>query len=425
MQLSIARTLVVIFVAMLALSVVAISTFGQWVEDRTVGALAATQSRRDAELIFQNLYSVMRKGWTKDEIAELVERVNQTQPDIHVAVYRSQQVADMYGEIARDADARNLDPLIGTAMESGMEQLTVEGDTLRFIYPVRMTEECVSCHTGAPGSINGVIDIRFPSEKLKAPLRFTLRALNWSFAAVIGLLFVLVLLKLRFLVARPISDLADHIDGILVSGNLDIRVEGRQFTFLSEVRSLAHNFNRLLGQLESSRRELVRQSVTDPLTGLANRRHFDAVCSQEVARARRHGHPLAVIMIDLDGFKPINDRLGHAAGDAVLRAVAEVLAANVRVTDTAARLGGDEFAVLAAETDDAGARFLTQKLENAIAATKVPIEGMLVSVEASIGMAMMPKDGDTIAAALEHADQAMYAAKQARKARAQPKLKAV
>lgn len=418
MQLSISRTLFIIFLAMLALSVGVVSTFGRWIEDRTLNSLATAQSRRDAELIFQNLYSVMRKGWNKDEISQLVERINTTLPDIHIAIHRSQQVADAYGEIEADSTARQIDPLIREVMSSGTERLVGQGEALRFVYPVLVTEECIGCHAGAAlGSVNGVIDIRFPVGKLKAPLEFSLNALNWSFAIIIALLFLLVLLKVRFLVARPISDLARHIDNILVSGDLGSRVQGRQFTWLTEVRSLAHNFNRLLEQLESSRSELVRQSVTDPLTGLANRRYLDGVFEQEAARSRRHNHSLAVIMIDLDGFKPINDRLGHAAGDAVLRRVAEALEANVRVNDTVARIGGDEFVVVAAETCPDGARILARKLAEMVEAVRVDVDGVRVAVGASVGVAVMPMDGETMEEVMGRADQAMYACKQARKVR--------
>lgn len=416
MHLSIARTMLAIFIATVAISVLAVGTFGRWIEEKTVSSLAAEQSRRDAELVFQNLYSVMRKGWTKAEISELIERINTTQPDIQVAVHRSQQVADAFGEIETDASARRDDPLIREALQSGNERLSSDGDTLRFVYPVRVTEECGGCHLGvALGSVNGVIDIRFPMDRLKAPLGFSMRALNWSFAAVIGLLFVLVMLKVRFLLVRPITDLAHHIDGIVVSGDLGRRVKGRQFTWLLEVNSLAHNFNRLMNQLEASRSELLRQSITDPLTGLVNRRQFDTVFAREVARFNRHGHSLAVIMIDLDGFKPINDRLGHAAGDAVLREVGRVLRENVRINDTPARIGGDEFAVLATETSGDGATILAQKLEEAINGLQVEVDGGMASVGASVGVAVIPDDSTDMGDALARADQAMYACKQAHK----------
>ena len=118
---------------------------------------------------------------------------------------------------------------------------------------------------------------------------------------------------------------------------------------------------RLLGRLNE-------QSRTDALTGLANRRRLDERLSEEFARARRHGHPLAVAMCDLDFFKRINDRLGHATGDAVLRRVAAILRERCRSTDLVARYGGEEFCIVFLDTDAALAATVCEALREAIAA---------------------------------------------------------
>jgi diguanylate cyclase (GGDEF)-like protein len=416
MQLSISRTLVVIYVAIAVVSFAAIGLVSSWVQERSVATIAASESRRNAELIFQNLYSVMRKGWSKAEITELVSRMNDAIPDIRVAIYRSQQVADAFGEIESDRTIRTSDPEIAATIMTGQERLITMGETPRYIYPVRVGPECRDCHVNAVlGSINGVIDIRFPTNRLRVPLEFTLNSVTWAFIAVIGAIFVLVLLKVRFLVARPITDLARHIDGIVVSGDLSRRVAGRSFQWLSEVRSLAHNFNRLMEELESSRTALVELSTTDPLTGLANRRRFSEALSAEVERSQRYGHGFALIMIDLDGFKPINDRWGHAAGDLVLKAVAGALTVAVRANDLPARLGGDEFIILSPETSAEGARTLADKLTLAIAALRVQAVNAELTVGASVGVALFPDQGRTAGELLARADAAMYADKSSRK----------
>ena len=412
MQLSIARTLVVIYVAIAVLSSTAIGMVSAWVQERSVTTIATTESRRNAELIFQNLYSVMRKGWTKDEISELVVRMNQAIPDIQVGLVRSQQVADSFGEIAADRKIRMTDRDVAEVMASGRERLLNLGDTLRYIYPVKVVAECRECHVEAAlGSVNGVIDISFPINRLRVPLEFTLSSVTWAFVAVIISIFVLVLLKVRYLVARPITHLARHIDGIVQSGDLGRRVGGRSFQWLSEVRSLAHNFNRLMEDLESSRRALVEQSTTDALTGLANRRRFSEVLSAEITRGQRYGHPFGVIMIDLDGFKPVNDRHGHAAGDLVLHEVARVLRENVRANDLVARIGGDEFVVVLPETGAPGVESLREKLAQEIASLTVDLGDVTLVVGASLGAANYPAHGDAAATLLAAADAAMYAEK--------------
>ena len=109
-------------------------------------------------------------------------------------------------------------------------------------------------------------------------------------------------------------------------------------------------------------REVQRLSTTDPLTGLANRRHFDATAQLEVLRARRHRRPLSAVMLDVDRFKEVNDTCGHAAGDRVLVALAGLCVSMSRRTDLKARLGGDEFCLLLPETGPSAAHQLTERI---------------------------------------------------------------
>lgn len=151
---------------------------------------------------------------------------------------------------------------------------------------------------------------------------------------------------------------------------------------------------------------------TDVLTELANRRHAGEVLSAAVARARRHDGQLCAVLVDIDRFKMVNDRHGHAAGDAVLRAVARHLTAGLREEDLAARWGGEEFLLLLPETDDAG--IVCERLRAAIAAQPVARETdpptPPIPVTASFGWAAWTGD-ETGEALVARADAAMYAAK--------------
>jgi diguanylate cyclase (GGDEF)-like protein len=417
MRLSISRTLLAIYLVIAILSVGAIGIATHWVKERSVATLALSESRRNATLIFQNLYSVMRKGWSKAEISELVDRMNSTVPDIHVEVYRSRAVADLFGEIDSDRQMRETDPVIAEVLASGQEKLVNLGSTIRYVYPVVVSEECLSCHSNVSlGAVNGVIDIQFPTENLKVPLNFTLNTMIYVFSVSVTILLVLVLLKIRFLVAQPISSLTRHIEEIIVSGDLSRRISERASQWLIEVRSLTDNFNRLMGELQGSRDALVQQSTTDALTGLANRRRFDEEFPREIERARRHGLPLAVIMIDLDGFKPVNDTHGHGVGDQLLATVAVALESQARANDLVVRLGGDEFAVLAPDTSPEGVSLFASRLEAAVKRVRIEVPDGEVSVGASMGIALYPQNGMTPEALLSQADEAMYADKKRRKA---------
>ena len=152
-------------------------------------------------------------------------------------------------------------------------------------------------------------------------------------------------------------------------------------------------------------------ALRDPLTGLPNRMLLDDRIGQAIARTRRTKEPFAVIVVDLDNFKDVNDVRGHAAGDAVLRALARRFQAAVRATDTVARIGGDEFVVLSPETaDDDQAAVLVGRLRHALR-TPFEIDRTTIEIDGSLGWAIAPDDGATSDQLLARADGRMYATK--------------
>jgi diguanylate cyclase (GGDEF)-like protein/PAS domain S-box-containing protein len=156
--------------------------------------------------------------------------------------------------------------------------------------------------------------------------------------------------------------------------------------------------------------ELQHRATHDELTNLANRRLFHDRLDQAILRNQRNHRPFAILVLDVDKFKQINDRLGHAAGDDVLRATAERLTDVVRSADTVARLGGDEFAVLLEETDAAAAVAVAERCA-AMLAQPVLTGDAVVSARSSIGIVVAPKDGKTADVLMRHADVAMYQSK--------------
>jgi diguanylate cyclase (GGDEF)-like protein len=158
------------------------------------------------------------------------------------------------------------------------------------------------------------------------------------------------------------------------------------------------------------------QSLTDVLTGLPNRRYLDRHLEQEFARVRRHGGHLSVLVLDMDGFKQINDEFGHQSGDGALREVAQVLRASLRVYDVCARFAGDEFVLVLGDCDAVQAERRRADLQRAIAAIRVePLPGRIVSLSVSIGAATVPDDADSVEGLVSVADRRMYRDKGERK----------
>ncbi len=160
-------------------------------------------------------------------------------------------------------------------------------------------------------------------------------------------------------------------------------------------------------RLEREREHLRGVALSDPLTGVANRRLLLARADYEIQRHTRDQRSFALVMLDLDGFKRLNDTYGHAAGDDVLCEVADALREALRAQDTIARLGGDEFCVLAPETDRAGVRALGIRIGDAVARATAGVDRL----GGSIGIAIFPDDGTGTAALMEAADQRLLGAK--------------
>ncbi|QTN27630.1 GGDEF domain-containing protein [Rhodoferax sp. AJA081-3] len=181
---------------------------------------------------------------------------------------------------------------------------------------------------------------------------------------------------------------------------------------LQRTLSKQARLKKYLLKLKDAERALRKSAFLDPLTGLANRLLLMDRFEVAMRHAKRSRKKFAVLMLDLNKFKAINDTYGHAAGDRVLVTVAQRLVSIVRESDTVARLGGDEFVLIVESINErAQLEALGQKLMDVVAQSLVLDSGETVAVGASVGYAWYPRDGDNLQDVLEVADQAMYTCK--------------
>lgn len=171
--------------------------------------------------------------------------------------------------------------------------------------------------------------------------------------------------------------------------------------------------------LKETQLALQEMAITDPLTGLHNRRHFFQIAEQEIQRAFRYGHLLTAIMIDIDHFKQVNDTCGHIDADQVLRSLAMCLQQNTRQVDILCRYGGEEFILLLAETGIDQALQTAERIRQQIESLPIFIGGTEIRITASLGLAEM-QYAESLEELLRRADQAMYAAKRAGRNRIMP-----
>lgn len=188
-------------------------------------------------------------------------------------------------------------------------------------------------------------------------------------------------------------------------------LEDRVASRTAELELLTASLEETMRQKEALLARLEQENRRDPLTRLANRRHLDEALEQELHRALRFGHPLALAMCDLDHFKRVNDDYGHALGDEVLYRVAEILHRGVRATDLVARYGGEEFVLLLPETDREQARVVCEKLREQVADAGWNDLEADIRVTMSFGVATVDEATQSSTALLESADRALYAAK--------------
>lgn len=187
-----------------------------------------------------------------------------------------------------------------------------------------------------------------------------------------------------------------------------------------ELSQLGAAFDEMAARLQSHEAELQRavsdlreQAITDPLTGLYNRRYFRDVLDREIIKAKRTATPLCVILLDIDYFKQVNDTWGHDAGDCVIREIAALLRASVRGSDVAVRHGGEEFALLLPEATLRVAHDRAENLRRELEAAEVLYRGQRIRVTASFGVAEYGAAARGAAELMRAVDNAMYAAKAA------------
>lgn len=213
---------------------------------------------------------------------------------------------------------------------------------------------------------------------------------------------------LGLLIVRPLRSLTDGAAQV-ASGNLNVDLPimgGGEVAYLTQV------FNDMVSRVRESRHSLEHRSITDGLTGLFNRRHMMESLDEEAARHRRHERPFSVLMIDVDHFKPFNDRNGHQAGDDALVRTARVIQSALREVDRAGRYGGEEFIVMLPETTRSAALEVAERIRVRMAAESFgPEGGPAQSLTLSAGVAEFPRDGESVEAIISSADAALYEAK--------------
>jgi diguanylate cyclase len=208
--------------------------------------------------------------------------------------------------------------------------------------------------------------------------------------------------------AAPLVKVEEH-------GLITIRYFNIALSFAA-LGTLAHFYSKTVSDMEH---RLHSMANTDALTGLSNRRHLLEIAAYELARIARTPRPLSIIICDIDHFKVVNDRHGHACGDRVLALVAKTVNSAVRLQDSVSRWGGEEFLVLLPETDLAAAQVISERIRNAVAAQQTSCDSLTLTVTLTLGVGEWLA-GERFEDCIARADDALYVGKQSGRNRTEP-----
>ncbi len=397
-------------IGFLVISLIVMTSISYAIRERAVNELAGKEALKSAELVVQSLYSVMRKGWTKEETNDILKRFNKVDTDMEVRIFRDDVVSAQFGEVKGQRAIRDSDPLLMEVFQKSEQIMTEEAGNLRFLFPIIASKDCLPCHIKSQvGTLHGVIDISFRTNRLKLPLDYILRSIVSHFFIAYCLLFFVLFYMLQAGIILPVTHMVTVISHIMHEEDLSLRTQyhGR----ITEFNRLSGFFNGMLEQLQVSHRHLEDLSTDDYLTGLFNRRKFEDDLDREIRRAARYQRDFSLIMMDLDDFKRVNDTYGHAAGDEVLILFSQILRDCTRASDVVARLGGDEFSILLPETNRMLAMDVCKKIKQRLAESPMELPGEEYNLSSSIGLVSYPRDGTTSKKLMVAMDEAMYQAK--------------
>ncbi|WP_241856034.1 bifunctional diguanylate cyclase/phosphodiesterase [Sulfurimonas lithotrophica] len=325
----------IIFVTLFITLILSYS-YAEYMKREAISEIAHLDAKKTSGLVFETLYTAMQKGWTRDDINEIITRLNGVDKSMKINVYRSSLVSELYGEIEKDKYTRENLPEVKKAI-LGAETLNIyDNSSINYFYPVKAKNDCLRCHTNVKvNDTLGVINISYPIRELKISLSFIINFFIVFITVFSLIIFLAIFLNLDKYIIQPIKDFSNVIKEITNSQDMKQRIEVNDK--IEEMDSIKGVFNSMLDSIE-------HQFYNDSLTNLKNRRSL----IEELERKNN----LALMIINIDSFQEINDLYGDEAGDELLIEFSKYLQQITPNKDYIYRLHADEFAYLCAADVD-------------------------------------------------------------------------
>lgn len=303
--------------------------YTQFMKKEAIEKLSKVDAKKTTELIFQSLYSAMERGWTRDDLENIIARLNSVDKNMAVNVYRGEEVAKQYGDILKDSNARKSDAFVQSAFQNNDVLNIIDDSMIEYYYPIIAKQECLKCHSIAKeGDVLGVINIMYPIDDLKISLSSII-----NFFILFIILFSIVIFIALFVefdrhLVKPIKSFISNIN--YISSNKDITKRVGTNHKITEIDSMQNVFNNMLDSLEY-------QFYHDELTTLPNRKKLIETLSFE--------NDAILMIINIDKFQHINDLYGDKIGNDIIKNTAEIIKQNVSKDAILFKLHADEYAL--------------------------------------------------------------------------------
>ena len=302
----------------------------EYIKRDVIVNLAKVDAKKTSRLVFESMYSAMQKGWNKDDIQEIVHRLNKVDKNLEILIYRGKIVASIFGDIENDKLVRTTDSSVKNAFK-GTESLDIiNSDLIKYYFPVIANDKCKSCHTNSvSGDVLGVININYPITDLKISFN---DMIDIFFIFIIGftiIIFILLFLNFNKYLLSPINNFIKTANIIKKSSDIKQRVTVDYD--INEIQSMQVIFNEMLDSIE-------HQFYYDHLTGLKNRRAL----LEDLDNTK----DLLFMIINIDKFEQINNLYGDEIGDKILLKYKEKFKELLPSTSILYKMHADEFGVI-------------------------------------------------------------------------------
>ncbi|WP_419782571.1 EAL domain-containing protein [Malaciobacter marinus] len=326
-----------ILIIILLFSIISLFLSTIYIKRAALTTLAEDDAKKTSELIFETMYVRMQEGWAKKDLVKILNRMEHIRHNLEVNSYRSKDVEKIMGVIKEDKEKVNSDPLIKKAMEGEKQFVVEDNGSIRYLYPIKVSKECITCHHNAKvGDVNGVLDIKYPPNEIKISLDMMIYYFLIFFIFFIFLYFYIFYKIINKKIIEPVVNFTEEIKKVSKDTSFTKRAHIKTKT--AEIYSLQNRFNKLLDTITYYYNQLLTNLYTDSLTKIPNL----AKLQEDIKLYNNH----SLIVVSLDSFKTINSFYGVKVGDFIMNEVAKLLVKISKKTGSVYRLHSDEFAIL-------------------------------------------------------------------------------